>query len=315
MSDNFGTGSAAGQVPVHDKHGNPSQPEPVPKKVPKKRVDLHMHSRHSDGTLTPEELVARAKSKGLSCIALTDHDTASGIRSAQNAGRREGVEIIPGIEISVIFEPGTMHILGYFVDPENQDLLEGLRPIQEARQKRNPMIIERLRTLGMEITLEEVENVSGGGQVGRPHFARVMVEKGYVKNFEEAFNKYLTRGGPAYIDKRTVASADAIAMIRRSGGAAVLAHPKQLKVPHGKTFESEIAKLADQGLAGLEVYSSCQSLEEASYYKEVANRFDLVVTGGSDFHGGNKAAVELGWMGEGVNLFYDTVEELKSRRR
>jgi predicted metal-dependent phosphoesterase TrpH len=206
-----------------------------------------------------------------------------------------------------------MHILGYFVDPENQDLLEGLRPIQEARQKRNPMIIERLKALGMKITLEEVEKVSGGDQVGRPHFARVMVEKGYVKNFEEAFSKYLTRGGPAYVNKRTVESGEAISMIRRSGGVSVLAHPKQLKVPHGKIFESEIAKLVDQGLAGLEVYSSCQSQEEASYYRDVANRFDLVVTGGSDFHGGNKATIELGWMGDGVNLFYDTVESLRER--
>ncbi|MBI4388269.1 MAG: PHP domain-containing protein, partial [Candidatus Omnitrophica bacterium] len=202
----------------------------------RRRIDLHMHTTHSDGTLTPTELVARARSKELSCIALTDHDTVSGIKEAQRAGNEHDVEVIPGVEISVIFEPGTMHILGYFVDIENKDLLKGLESVQEARRHRNPKIIERLNALGFAITLEEVEKVSGGDQIGRPHFAKVMVEKGFVKSHEEAFKKYLGRGCSAYIDKRTVTSKDAIQMIREAGGVASLAHPKQLKVPQGDVF-------------------------------------------------------------------------------
>lgn len=277
------------------------------------KVDLHMHTIHSDGTLTPTELVTRAKSRELSCIALTDHDTVSGVREAQSAGKKHGVEVIAGVEVSVIFEPGTMHVLGYFIDIENKKLLKGLESIQEARRQRNPKIIECLNQLGMDITLEEVEKASGGDQVGRPHFAKVMVAKGYVKSPEEAFKKYLGKGCPAYIDKRKVTSKEAIQMIREAGGVASLAHPKQLKVPQGEVFEVEIKKLADEGLSGVEVYSSCQSPAEAAYYKKIANRFGLTVTGGSDFHGGNKPDVELGLMGEGAVLYYDTIEELRSK--
>lgn len=280
-----------------------------------RKIDLHMHTLQSDGTLTPEQLVERAKSRGVSCIALTDHDTVSGIKRAQKAGEEHGVEVIPGVEISVIFEPGTMHILGYFIDIENQSLLKGLEGIQKDRRERNPKIIEKLNQLGMKITLEEVEKVSGGDQIGRPHFARVMLEKGYIKDFKEAFDKYLGKGTPAYVDKRRVSSRDAIKMIRDAGGVASLAHPKQLKVDAGKNFEKEIEKLVDEGLTGLEVYSSCQSPGEVAYYKEVAKRFNLVMTGGSDFHGGNKPRIELGWLGDGVNLYYDTIETLRSKRK
>lgn len=276
-----------------------------------KRVDLHMHTVHSDGTLTPTELVERAKSRGLDCIALTDHDTTSGVREAQAAGKANGVEVIPGVEISVICEPGTMHILGYFIDANNKILSEGLESIQEARRQRNPQIIEKLNALGMDITLEEVTKESGGDQVGRPHFARVLVNKGYVKNFEEAFDKYLTKGAPAYVDKRKMTSEYALQMIRGAGGVASLAHPKLLKLKERKEFEAEIATLKDQGLGAIEAYSSCQSKEEAAYFRDVAKRFGLVITGGSDFHGANRPQVELGWMGEGACLYYDTIDSLK----
>ena len=274
-----------------------------------------MHTTHSDGTLTPRELVARAKEKDLFCIALTDHDTVTGVLEAQTAGEEFGVEVIPGVEVSVIFGPGTMHILGYFLNTEDKNLQKGLASIQEARRKRNPKIIEQLNSLGMKITLEEVAQASGGDQVGRPHFAKVMIQKKYVRNSEEAFKKYLGKGAAAYEDKRNVTSEEAIRMICGAGGVASLAHPKQLKVPQGETFENEIAKLIDQGLSGLEVYSSCQSREESQYYKQVADRFGLVVTGGSDFHGQNKPTIELGWMGDGASLFYDTIDAMRLRAR
>lgn len=282
-------------------------------KVSEKRVDLHMHTLHSDGTLTPVELVERAKSRSLSCIALTDHDTINGVLEAQAAGRKLGVEVVAGVEISVIFEPGTMHILGYFVDIQNKILLTGLEKIQNARGERNPKIIELLNKMGVAITLEEVKAESGGDQVGRPHFARVLLKKGHVKTAQEAFDRYLAKGSPAYVDKRNMTSKEAIQMIRRAGGVASLAHPKQLKLKDKALFEAEIKRLVSEGLGGLEVYSSCQSKEESSYYLEVAKRFGLVVTGGSDFHGANRPSVELGWLGDGAHLFYDTIETLRSK--
>lgn len=276
-----------------------------------KRVDLHMHTTHSDGTLTPEQLVARAKSRRVDCIALTDHDTVSGVREAKDAGTKLGVEVIAGVEISVIFPPGTMHILGYFIDTSNADLLSGLKLVQDARAKRNPMIIEKLNSLGVKITLDEVVAESGGDQIGRPHFARVLVKKGYAQDSQDAFNKFLAKGASAYVDKRNITSETAIRMIHAAGGVASLAHPKQLKLKDEKEFEAEIEKLVGQGLDGLEVFSSCQSRDEAVFYKKIANRFNLVTTGGSDFHGDNRPNVDLGWMGEGACLYYDTIDQLR----
>ncbi|MBI4372143.1 MAG: PHP domain-containing protein [Candidatus Omnitrophica bacterium] len=277
-----------------------------------RRCDLHTHTIHSDGTCTPKELVQLAKEKNLSCIALTDHDTLSGIREAQEEGHRVGLEVIAGVEISVIFEPGTMHILGYFVDRNSKILQEGLSEIQDARRKRNPQIIEKLNALGMNISLEEVESQSGGDQVGRPHFARVLVNKGYVKNFEEAFNQYLAKGAPAYVDKRKMSSREAIEMIEEAGGVASLAHPKQLKLDAlPERFEQTLEQLKSEGLKGLEVYSSCQSKEEAARYLKTAERLGLFVTGGSDFHGANRPQAPLGWMGDGASIPYETIDQMK----
>ena len=277
-----------------------------------KRCDLHMHTIHSDGTFTPKELVQLAKRKGLSCIALTDHDTLNGVEEAQEEGSRIGVEVIAGVEISVKFDPGTMHILGYFIDRNSKKLQEGLADIQEARRKRNPMIIEKLRASGITISLEEVKRESGSDQVGRPHFARVLVQKGYVKDFEEAFNKYLTKGAPAYIDKRKLTSREAIEMIEEAGGVASLAHPKQLKLDSApERFEGVLEQLRSEGLKGLEVYSSCQSKQEAARYKKTAERLGLLITGGSDFHGANRPQAPLGWMGDGATIPYETVDRMK----
>ena len=277
-----------------------------------KRCDLHMHTIHSDGTLTPTQLVRLAKERGLSCIALTDHDTLSGVEEAQTEGHRAGIEVIAGVEISVKFEPGTMHILGYFVDRNANGIREGLASIQEARRTRNPMIIERLRALGINISLEEVSAESGGDQVGRPHFARVLIKKKYVKNFEEAFDQYLTKGAPAYVDKRKLTSREAIAMIEEAGGIASLAHPKQLKLDSKPDrFEEVIEQLKQEGLGGLEVYSSCQSKDEAQRYLKTAERLNLLVTGGSDFHGANRPEAPLGWMGDGAMIPYETIDQMK----
>jgi predicted metal-dependent phosphoesterase TrpH len=253
-----------------------------------------------------------AEKAGLSCVALTDHDTLDGVSEAQAEGNRIGVEVISGIEISVQFNPGTMHILGYFVDPKSAGIREKLREVQEARRLRNPMIVEKLRAFGIRITLEEVEAESGGHQVGRPHFARVLAKKGCVKNFDEAFDRYLAKGKPAYVDKRKLTSKEAVEMIEEAGGIASLAHPKQLKLDSSPDqFERTVESLRKEGLKGIEVYSSCQSQEEAAKYLKTANRLGLLVTGGSDFHGANKPNVKLGWMGNGASIPYETIDQMK----
>lgn len=274
-------------------------------------VDFHSHTVHSDGTLTPADLVALAKKRGLKALALTDHDTTSGLDEALAAGESGGVEIIPGIEISVVYEPGTMHILGYFIDHRSTRLQELLKGIQRDRADRNPQIIKKLRSLGVEITLEEVVKESGGGQVGRPHFAGALIKKGYAKNIEDAFKKYLSKGAPAYVNKRRVLPEEGIRMIREAGGLAVLAHPKLLRAEAGE-FDGILDGLVASGLEGLEVYSSCQNQEEAERFKAAAATRNILATGGSDFHGTNKADVELGHMGNWASMTYETVSRMKA---
>ena len=276
-----------------------------------KRVDLHMHTTHSDGTYLPRDLVRYAQTKGLSCISVTDHDTMSSFEECAEEASKLGIELIPGIEVSAQFEPGTLHILGFFLDRNHPRLKMALEEIQKARRERNPEIIKRLNQLGVKVTLEEVKAESGGKQIGRPHFAKVLVKKGIVKSMEEAFQKYLSKGKPAYIDKRRLSSREAIQRIREAGGIASIAHPKQMKLEEAE-LTKELARLVEEGLGGIEAYNSCQDRNEAELYRRLAKRFNLFVTGGSDFHGANKPDVDLGYLGDGAELGYQVVEAMKA---
>lgn len=257
-----------------------------------------------------------AKKKNLACISVTDHDTMSSYEECADEAGRLGIELIPGIEISAQFGPGTLHILGFFLDRNHPELKATLQDIQEARRERNPRIVEKLNRLGIDVTHEEIKAESGGKQIGRPHFARVLLKKGVVKSIEEAFDKYLGKGKPAYVDKRRLSPAESIREIRQAGGIAVVAHPKQmfpdLEAQHAAPLlTKEIAHLVEEGLGGIEAYNSCQSRQEAELYKRLAKRFNLFVTGGSDFHGTTKPDVELGYLGDGVELGYEVVDEMR----
>ncbi len=277
-----------------------------------KRTDLHMHTTHSDGSYTPRELVRFAKEKKLECISVTDHDTMSSYEECAEEAKKLGIELVPGIEVSAQFDPGTLHILGFFQDRNHPPLKAAFEEIQKARRERNPQIIQKLNQQGIPITMEEVVEVSGGKQVGRPHFARILLEKGAVKSMQEAFDRYLAKGKPAYVDKRRLSSREAIERIREAGGLASVAHPKQMRLDEEKLTQ-ELARLTDEGLEGIEAYNSCQSREEAVLYKRLAKRFNLLVTGGSDFHGANKPDVDLGFLGEGAELGYEIVEAMRER--
>ncbi len=257
-------------------------------------IDLHTHTTASDGSFTPSQLVRYAKEKGLRAIAITDHDTIEGNEEALQAGISEEIEVVPGIEISVDYSPGSMHMLGYFIDTKDPGLNERLALLQGSRSDRNPRIIEKLNELGIAITYDEVVKISGGGQVGRPHIAQVLMHRGYTRTIQEAFDKYLGKGAPAYFDKFRLTASDAIAMIRDAGGIPVLAHPFTLKCKSTKVLEKLIRELTDQGLQGIEAYYTEHNERQTSRYLRLAEQNNLLVTGGSDFHGANMAGVDLG---------------------
>jgi predicted metal-dependent phosphoesterase TrpH len=259
-------------------------------------VDLHSHSTASDGTFAPADVVRLAKDAGLVGLALTDHDTIAGLAEAAAEADKLGITFLPGIEISAVppTPDGTLHILGYGIDPQNAVLQQMTRDLLDARDNRNPRIIARLRELGVDITWDEALSQAQGGVLGRPHIAALLVKKGVVKTIKEAFNEYLGQGGKAYFDKERLSPRDALARIRQAGGLPVLAHPVQLRTTNHAQLEQVVKDLVDLGLAGIEVIHSDHGPEEVAHYTDLARRYNLLTTGGSDFHGTNKKDIHLG---------------------
>ncbi|MEF3168899.1 MAG: PHP domain-containing protein [Deltaproteobacteria bacterium] len=256
--------------------------------------DLHTHTIASDGSDTPTRLVQLAHAAGLAGISVTDHDTVSGIPEAIEAGRRLGVEVLPGVELSVIAPSGNMHILGYGIDTHSPNLLALLEKVQQARAGRNARILELLRAAGCPLSMEEVERAAGGGQIGRPHFARVLVEKGYVSSTGEAFARFLRKGAVAYAPKAVITPVEALRILHASGGATVLAHPLTLNCPGPDDLERIVSDLASAGLDGLECHYSEHTPSFTCTCLDIAKRYGLIPTGGSDYHGAAKPAISLG---------------------
>lgn len=277
-------------------------------------IDLHVHTNASDGTLSPADTVRHARSRNLSALAITDHDTVEGVAEALAAGSDAGIEVVPGIEISAEHHLGTLHVLGYYIRHDDQRLRGRIAVLQQARNERNPRIIARLRELGVAITLEQVEHEAETGQVGRPHFAKVMVQQGFVRSVREAFDRYLKKGACAYVDKYRFPADAAIACIREAGGVAVLAHPAIIGPHSSAVLQELVAELTGYGLQGIEVYYPEHSGAQQQLYKSLARRFGLVETGGSDFHGTNVNGIEIG-TGRGTLYVPDELlQGLKERR-
>lgn len=277
-------------------------------------VDLHLHTTASDGVMSPSEIVNYAKVKGLQAISITDHDTIGGLEEGLAEGERIGFEVIPGIEISAEHSPGSMHLLGYFMDIHHPHLKERLTHLQRAREERNPRMVEKLNQSGIDITYEEVVKASGGGQVGRPHFAQVLIEKRYVRNFQEAFDRYLKKGAPAYVDKFRFTPREAIHFINEAGGVVVLGHPNTLGLNGSMELENLILSLLKEGLEGIEAYYPEHSSSEIAYYRTLAEKYGLIVTGGTDYHGIEKESLDIG-VGRGeMKIPYSIVEALKAVR-
>ena len=247
-------------------------------------VDLHIHSKFSDGTKQPEELVRLASSRGLTSISITDHDTVEGTGQAMQAGLTLGVEILSGLEISVRFQETPMHILGYGFDWNDSDLLNSLERLQLERQQRNEGIIERLASFGVDVSIDEITRQSGIGQAGRPHIARVMVSKGYVRDLEEAFELYLRRGAKAYVARKVFHAEEAISIIHKANGLSVLAHPYSID-PGMQMIGKLVTQLKSHGLDGLELYYPTHSGKVRAVLSKIARANELITTGGSDYHG------------------------------
>ena len=277
-----------------------------------KYVDLHLHTTASDGVMSPSGIVRYAKAKELQAIAVTDHDTIEGLEEALGEGKKIGFEVIPGIEISAEFSPGSMHLLGYFLDIHHPLLVEKLKYLQEARAARNPKIVEKLNRLGVRISYEDVVKASGGGQVGRPHFAQVLLDKGYVRSIQEAFERFLKKGAPAYADKFRFKASEAINFINGANGIAVLAHPNTLGMNGNAGFEALLLQLVKEGLRGIEVYYPEHSPADVARYKLIAEKLDLVLTGGTDYHGIEGSELDIGIGRGGMRLPYSIVEQLKA---
>lgn len=242
---------------------------------------MHIHSTASDGTLTPSEVVRLALARGLRVIALTDHDTVSGVTEAQAAAARAEIEVIAGVEINAEGGGTSLHMLGFYIDPRNPSLTEKLRTMRDARLKRARKMLERLREMGMPLDWEKVQALAGGESVGRPHVARALLDQGYVETMQEAFERFIGPGGPAHVPRLRLSPAETIRAIVGAGGVPVLAHPAH----SGPAAVARIPEFVGYGLRGLEVHYPHHSPDEVEMLLGLCREHGLIATGGSDFHG------------------------------
>ena len=277
-----------------------------------KLIDLHTHSLKSDGSMTPAEVVREAKRAGLAAIALSDHDTVDGIREAAAEGEKIGVEVIPAIEFSVQSKTET-HILGYFIDIENPDLLKTLKEVVDLRIERNYVTCQRLNELGFDITIEEVRALAPNNFVGRAHFARVLMDKGYTKSVKEGFDLYMTSGKYAYCEKQRLTARDAVELIGKCGGISFLAHPHLTKLGDDELKEF-LKELKGFGLSGLEGYYTDYTPEMQEKYQAMAKELGLLISGGTDFHAAMKPHISIGTGHGNMKIPYSVLEAMKAER-
>jgi predicted metal-dependent phosphoesterase TrpH len=270
-----------------------------------KFADLHLHTNFSDGTFTPEELVQYARKAGLACIAVTDHDSVEACSRAAAACAAVNIEFIPGTELTAELDETELHVLGYFLDTQNRKLLEEIAKFQTVRQNRIHEMVARLNDVGMPLQAESVFALANCKSPGRPHVARAMVKAGLVKNLDEAFELFLKRGRAAWVPKSKISALEAIELIHQAGGLAVMAHPGLNRT------DDIIPDLVAAGLDGIECFHTKHSTSMSERYLEIADKYKLLVTGGSDCHGFSKGRPLIGT----VKLPYDHVQKMKERNR
>lgn len=272
-------------------------------------IDLHTHSLKSDGSMTPAEVVREAKKAGLAAIALSDHDTVDGLPEAIAEGEKIGVEVIPAIEFSVQSKTET-HILGYFIDYNNPHLKQIIKEVVDLRIERNHVTTQRLNELGFDITLEEVRALAPNNFVGRAHFARVLMDKGYTQSVKEGFEKYMSVGKYAYCEKQRLTARDAVELIAECGGISFLAHPHLTKLPDDELKEF-LAELKSYGLCGIEGYYTDYTPEMQAKYHALAEEMGLMISGGTDFHAAMKPHISIGTGTGNMKIPYSVLENMK----
>jgi predicted metal-dependent phosphoesterase TrpH len=277
------------------------------------RVDLHLHTTVSDGALAPAELVKAAAAVGIRVMAVTDHDSIDGIGEAQAAASNMPIEVIPGIEVSANLNGNDVHVLGYLLDPNDRSLREALSRLQADRIAQARGMVERLGELGCPLEWERVVAIAGAGSLGRPHIARALLERGYVESVDEAFSRFLRRGGPAYVAGQKFLPEEAVNLIKQAGGVPSLAHPIIVGASDYRLDLSRlIPALTEAGLEGIEAYYKGYTPEITAALLAIASRHRLVPTGGSDFHGGGVVAdAVLG----AVEVPWETVDALRACQR
>ena len=269
-----------------------------------KFIDLHTHTHYSDASISPHDLIKLAKKAGLSAIGVTDHDTLMGIPEAIEYGKRYGVEIVPGVELSTEENGRDIHILGYLFDVNNAELCEKLELFRKVREERAIKIAHKLKQFGIYLDPDRIKEIAGKGAIGRPHIAQALLEKGYVKSIPEAFEKYIGYDSPAYVPKYKIKPEEAIQLILNAGGIPIIAHP-------GYYFDLEyILHLKRNGLMGIEVWHPEHSDEEVELLNRVAQKYGFLKTGGTDYHGEKKINVRLG----DIKLPYEILQKLKDAR-
>ena len=277
-----------------------------------KYIDLHTHSNKSDGSMTPVELVRHAKEAGLSAISLTDHDCIDGVKEAVKEGERIGLEVVPGIEFSAKSETET-HILGYYIDIKNKDILNALEEIKRVRVERTYETSRLLKEVGFDVSVEEVLKIAPGNIVGRAHFARIMMEKGYVSSVKEGFDLYLANGKPAYSDRQHLTASEAVKLITGAGGLAFAAHLHLMRKPDDELFLF-IKELKENGLSGVEGYYTEYTPKMQEKYQNLAKSLGLLISGGTDFHAEMKPHISIGKGQGNLKIPYTVLENIKKKR-
>lgn len=257
------------------------------------RIDLHLHTTYSDGSLSPREVLARANAVGVTALAITDHDTTDGLQEAFDAGGHLGIEVIPGMELSSQWNGEEVHILGYFINWQDETLQRQLEGLRSSRRVRMIQMLAKLREQGMALRYQDLRSLAGTSVIGRPHLAQLLLKQGYVRSIREAFDRYLTRGSPAYVPRDLPEPAIVMSWIRAAGGVPVLAHPRWGPDRTESLFQ-QCERLKEDGLRGLEIHYSTHHPQQVSRLLSIARRLNLLVTGGSDFHGETKPGIEVG---------------------
>lgn len=279
-----------------------------------KTIDLHTHSTVSDGSMTPEELIFHAKAAGLSAVALTDHDTADGLAAAQAAAQKADIEFIPGVEFAAYYNDRELHIVGLFIDAANQTFTDAARQTALDRENRNKAMIEKMRAAGIDITMEALNAEEGGGILTRANFAAALVRRGVVSSIKEAFDRYLDKDKPFYIPRKKLLPKDAIDRIHAAGGIAVLAHPLLYHYTEAE-LDRCVSTLTSIGIEALEAYYSRNSQFDTSRMKKLADKYGLLYSGGSDFHGTYKPDIEIGRGHGNLYIPYEVLENLKALKK